>query len=898
MQQLHRSKSTSTRRFAHCRFAALTTSLVFVCTSLAHAQRFGFPEELVPPTLTGGAQPFAVVDWDGDGNVDLLTAGAPGVLLNDGNGQFTATPTPTSIPPATGIPNVLGIAPIQPNFVAVRVNADVLVDMVGFAGGVTPLVGLNDGAGGFLPGTTAPVPMPVPPGTGVSALVAADFSGDGIDDLVLATTPAGLPVFLQGLPAGGFVNNTAIAFPAGNGVVLGSIQLAAFDADANGTMDLLSAEPLVGGSRRQLLLNLGGVFQPTALVGSLLPATPLAESFAVGDFSGNGLPDAVFFPVSAPGLVQAPAEFMIDIAFVGNVLPNLGLAFPTAATFPLRAIPTSAPATPGVLPGLVGAPTFYLSHPTLGTTWYGSDPSAVLTPLAPSLGVFASQGLVGDFDSDLDEDFAGIHTRANGPNVTRLVFNTTGGPTVIAATSDPAPGLGGGGVPVAYRLGDADGDLDLDVFAGSVVSPISGSVPLPIVATNDGDGLYTWPVPPAGTVLSGNLLFVGNLDGNPTADTIENVAGVATITLDAASPFAASFPLSVVGLPAAVSRVASSPNGTDFAVVSGLQVGFYASFGSNPVLTPSIAPAPVTINGLAVVDMDADGADDVVFSTNATTVNGLVFVARNVGTNTAPAFPALLQISGGTPQSGGNRLAIGDLDANGWLDVVAGSDVYLQTAANVFAAPTRIAATVPAWLFSPALADVEGDGDLDILGNLGTVGNLYLNNGAGTFGTASPLPAQLSTPPAVADVDFDGDPDYVSSNGMIVLNLLRQVALGLPARPGRPFTVQYFHELGGGTLFNAFWVPGLAPATAPLVGNLLVDPGTAILPSAIAPNMLGALAPAGAPVAINGDVDLQSLPAQPSLVGFTYFVQGGVSRPTFPGLIYLTGRRTITVRDL
>ncbi|MCC6406141.1 MAG: VCBS repeat-containing protein [Planctomycetes bacterium] len=888
--ELRRARGALVRRAT---FAASAATLL---ATLSHAQRFGFPEELVPPALPGQARPFAAVDFDGVNGVDLMTSGAPGVLLNDGNGSFTATSAPSSIPAVSTFPMVNGLPSPFPNFVAIDVDNSGGVDLVGYGNGATPLVSLNDGNGGFLPGLAPTVPFPLlPPGSTVTAIVAGDFDNDGNPDLVLSVQPLQPLLLYRGLPGGGFVDDSAVAFPATvpqwNS---GALQLATADCNLDGLLDLVTAEPLVGGSQRQLLLNVGaGVFGAPSLIGSLLPANPLAETFALGDLDGNTLPDAIFFANFAAAGATAPAEFVLDVAFPGNATPALGAAIPTTPTvFQVGSVPTLAPNTPNPVPGMLGTSrAFYVSHPSVGTGSFAMNTVGGVSAISPTLLSFGGRGVVGDFDVDGDEDYADIHVNAGGPAFTRLVFATPNGPVSIGGTSEPAPFIGAG-QPGMYAFGDGDADLDLDIFS------MAG-----LVAANDGDGRFAWTSAPTNVTTPNVPLLVGDLTGTGFADTITSVAGVPTVNVSPmvtpGTSFALTMPPTTNG---AISRAVKSPTGIDFAVVTGSNVVFFTNVGSpGVVLPPPTTPLPVppVILALAVDDLDADGDDDVAFGTILGT--GTIYVALNVGTTAAPVFAAPTAISTSVPigvQTGAIGLAVGDLNADGRPDIVSGANVYLQLATGTFSYASTLAVLPQNWLFSPALADLDGDGDLDVLGNTGGAGACFLNNGTGAFGALIGLPAPLANPPAVADVDFDGDPDYVSSTGDVVLNLLRQLALGLPARPGRPFSLQFFHEFGGGTLFNDYWVPSLAPATAPLVGTFLVDPGTAISPVPLAPNVPGAIAPLGAPVAINGDVDVQLVPNVPALVGFTFFTQAGVSRPTFPGLIYLTGRRTVTIRNL
>ena len=64
-------------------------------------------------------------------------------------------------------------------------------------------------------------------------------------------------------------------------------------------------------------------------------------------------------------------------------------------------------------------------------------------------------------------------------------------------------------------------------------------------------------------------------------------------------------------------------------------------------------------------------------------------------------------------------------------------------------------------------ADVDGDGDLDVLlGNSGSPSRVLLNAGGGTFPTSTTLPGGSASTASIAaaDVDGDGDLDVLLGN--------------------------------------------------------------------------------------------------------------------------------------
>ena len=180
-------------------------------------------------------------------------------------------------------------------------------------------------------------------------------------------------------------------------------------------------------------------------------------------------------------------------------------------------------------------------------------------------------------------------------------------------------------------------------------------------------------------------------------------------------------------------------------------------------------------NAPAFGDMDGDGDLDMILGTWTSDLRYL----ENVGSVATPLFQLADSVFVQLPRGSNATPTLGDVDADGDLDLIVGES---NGTINFFEnAGDR---TTPLYqLMSeeyrgidvgrrsfPVLADVDYDGDLDLLIGTETRGIVYYENQGDVTSpvfteVASPFPASEDLPrlstPALGDVDGDGDADLV-----------------------------------------------------------------------------------------------------------------------------------------
>jgi hypothetical protein len=605
-------------------------------------------------TIGFGGSSFAIAtgDFNGDGKQDLVVISNPGgslqisVLPGNGDGTFGS-----AISGATSTSNTAAGALLVADLNGDGV-LDVVTDCEGFSvAGLCVFTGNGDGS--FTAGATI-----APGSTSSSNITAAlaDFRGNGLSDVALSYSDAGLGVLAVALSNG---NGTFAAPVTVDSVLLPSgtftASVAAGDIDGNGKADLVyynqscdPPSPCTGS-----LLTYSGNGDGTFL--SALPSigAPVGDGNVIlGDFNADGIVDVAILnevllgngdgtftpnPSALPHAVSLAADFNGDghLDFAGEAgAAGIALVLRTPPNFSGFSAPTSQSVIAGATTSynVQVVPLFgWLDDVSLSVSGFPAGVTGSLQPTIVPGGNGASLLSISTTAAAVPGSYILTLTGVSGSitHSTTITLNVNPASADFGGDITPGSQLVAGGQQANYFVqaipfNGFTGDITLSVsglppgafasFNPAVIAGGSGSSILTVVApANTRAGAYILTI----TGTSGSISHSGKreLDINTNADFTGSVTPVISSVLPGQR---ASYQASVVSL--------NGFTGTVALTVNGLPAGATAKFtpanvmgghGSSSLVVNTLSTTPPGAYTLTITG--ASGSD-----TKSTTVPLLV----------------------------------------------------------------------------------------------------------------------------------------------------------------------------------------------------------------------------------------------------------------------------------
>ncbi|NTW00740.1 MAG: VCBS repeat-containing protein, partial [Oscillochloris sp.] len=604
-----------------------------------------------------------------------------------------------------------------------------------------------------------------------AALALGDLNRDGALDMVVGSDNL-IPVN-GGTPGYVYLNDGAGAFHVGlvacgttlnvrcfGDPTLSVVSLALGDLDADGDLDIIAGYSDAG-VRSMIFRNDGsGAFDAGTAFG---PSGLFTTALAIADLDGvNGL-DLIVGASSGQNRIylnDGTGSFTAGDPFGTGSDKTVSLAI-------------------GDVDGANGL-DIIAGNSGEQSVLYFNDGAGGFATGAITCGITAQTGCVGGssdattgvalgrLDADADLDLVVIR---NGAANQRYLNDGTGNFLSVADFGVV------GGATRTLAMGDFDRDGDLDVATGE-----AGTVNELYV--NDGAGALSL-LASFGSTAAPSAMRAGDIDGDGDLDLALSNGGLQNeIYLNSgAGSFAESDALSFGGFAGPALRVAVGDLDSD-----GVLDLVLLRENLQPLITVLDAQgAPVSsvtfgepgprYSDLALGDLDGDADLDIVLASMGR--QNLVLFNQGVGSGVFYSGVISCGVTAGVACFGSGddptySVALADLNGDGPLDIVAGngstawSSVYLNQGGVFFQGRTRCDGSDPQTVVclgdedthtrSVAAGDLDSDGDADlVLGNEGQANQIFLNDGSGAFSAGSTFGSGTDTTLSIALGDLNGD---------------------------------------------------------------------------------------------------------------------------------------------
>jgi hypothetical protein len=609
-------------------------------------------------------------------------------------------------------------------------------------------------------------------------IVATDLTGDGTVDIVITGGPDGdNPPLGVGvcLGNGNGTFQDAVFYPAPNDTGMGGNPVVA-DFNGDGIPDIAA----VGSLGVWLFTGKGdGTFNPGVLAVAL--ATGAGGGLGAADFNGDNNLDLVV-ALTFGGTDESGNGFVV---LMGN--GNGTFQAPQAFSEPKK--PLSV---------------------VVGTLTKGGHPGIVLSSSAGAYLYYGNGS--GGFSGPRGVDLTGTPAigDVNGDGLPDLVFP---GVNIVF-------GAGGGTFtkPYSYTVDNTGGSHNLvlaDLRNNGLTDIVTDAQDAVSVLLSRGKGSYEdglWTAVTGGAACGASADFNG--DGKPDL-AVNTPTGVAILlgTGKESAPFTAGSTMTLANTGCLYTGDLNGDGIPDLVVTTPTALVAYLGNGDGTFTQKS--STPIGPGAVVLADFNHDGKLDFATSGN------LLALGNGDGTFQTPAA-----FVSNPPSGGFSNIAAGDINNDGWPDVVL-TNLNIPNYSNLYVLLnnqqggfTQVPTNFGESTTQAILADLNGDGNLDLV--LVYIGGatVYLGNGTGAFTLEVTIDDAIGEPAfdMVADVNGDGIPDIAILEADTI-----EICLGK----------------GDGTYATPFYI-GTGPSPGMmLVENLHGQSPSAGLPDIVAPDYSG-----------------------------------------------------------
>ena len=688
-----------------------------------------------PVSYAVGSNPQSVVvaDFNGDGIADLATANAYSsslsILLGKGDGTFGAALT-TSLTTTSGAayPYRLAVGDF---------NGDGKADLVVAEEGVVDVL-LGKGDGTFV----ASIWSALGAGQYIIPIAVADFNGDGKADIAFALN-SGQTYIALGKGDGTFAAGGVAESPTY------PYAMVAGDFNGDGNVDLI----VVNSSETMAVLfgKGDGTFQNPATASY----SATFGGMAVADFNGDGIADVVagsYFETTSPSYTFQSAVAVL----LGGAFPDLAIAMTnsgftqgqTGAMYTITVSNVNDLATSGPVGVVVALPSGISATAISGAGW-ACVLSTLVCERSDSLAGQASypvititvsiaSGLTGNVTGTATVSGGGDQNPANNTATNTAFMRYM---TNVGFTASPNPAVTNQGVTLTATVPSA---------ATGAVSFYDGVNFLDVAPVSAGQAKQVTYVL-AGGSHSLRALYSGDATYGPANSSVLTE----TVTEAASNGVQAPIPYAVPNVGQAIATADLNHDGKlDLVAGGGSSISVLLGNGDGTFRGPSSYPAGTDYdNALVIGDFNGDGNPDVVIGDEGN--NHIVFLPGSGD----GSFGAAVNVA----NMGTGSMVAADVNRDGKLDLLILNDgvptVLLGNGDGTFQTPTPLTTTT-GWS-SLAIADLNGDGDPDVLALSGTYNGgvgVFLGNGDGTFkGPVTYSDSSITYADCFVVGDFNGD---------------------------------------------------------------------------------------------------------------------------------------------